>query len=67
MVLSDAHTVLPVSNYREDYDSYLSYPVVVGRDGVLDDVSLNLTDEEKEKLQNSADFIKTNFKKYSEK
>ncbi|WP_395391465.1 L-lactate dehydrogenase [Fructilactobacillus sanfranciscensis] len=67
VVLSDAHTVLPVSNYREDYDSYLSYPVVVGRDGVLDDVSLNLTDEEKEKLQNSADFIKTNFKKYSEK
>lgn len=67
VVLSDAHTVLPVSNYREDYDSYLSYPVVVGRDGVLDDVSLNLTDEEKEKLQNSAEFIKTNFKKYSEK
>ncbi|MCG7195846.1 L-lactate dehydrogenase [Fructilactobacillus sanfranciscensis] len=67
VVLSDAHTVLPVSNYRKDYDSYLSYPVVVGRDGVLDDVSLNLTDEEKEKLQNSADFIKTNFKKYSEK
>ncbi|CAJ1181247.1 L-2-hydroxyisocaproate dehydrogenase [Fructilactobacillus sanfranciscensis] len=67
VVLSDAHTVLPVSNYREDYDSYLSYPVVVGRDGVLDDVSLNLTDEEKEKLQNSANFIKTNFKKYSEK
>lgn len=67
VVLSDAHTVLPVSNYREDYDSYLSYPVAVGRDGVLDDVSLNLTDEEKEKLQNSADFIKTNFKKYSEK
>ena len=63
VVLSDAHTVLPVSNYREDYDSYLSYPVVVGRDGVLDDVSLNLTDEEKEKLQNSAEFIKTNFKK----
>ncbi len=67
VVLSDAHTVLPVSNYRKDYDSYLSYPVVVGCDGVLDDVSLNLTDEEKEKLQNSADFIKTNFKKYSEK
>lgn len=67
VVLSDAYTVLPVSNYREDYDSYLSYPVAVGRDGVLDDVSLNLTDEEKEKLQNSADFIKTNFKKYSEK
>lgn len=67
VVLSDAHTVLPVSNYREDYDSYLSYPVVVGRDGVLADVPLNLTNEEKAKLQNSADFIKTNFDKYSEK
>ncbi|WP_429970590.1 L-lactate dehydrogenase [Fructilactobacillus sp. Tb1] len=67
VVLSDAHSVLPVSNYREDYDSYLSYPVVVGRDGVLENVPLNLTDEEKAKLQNSADFIKTNFEKYSEK
>ncbi|WP_395317937.1 L-lactate dehydrogenase [Fructilactobacillus frigidiflavus] len=67
IVLSDAHTVLPVSNYRESYDSYLSYPVVVGRDGVLADVPLHLTDEEKAKLQNSADFIKTNFAKYSEK
>lgn len=66
IVLSDARTVLPVSNYREEYDSYLSYPVVVGRDGVISNVPLNLTNEEKEKLQNSADFIKTNFKKYRE-
>ena len=61
VVLSDAHTVLPVSNYREDYDSYLSYPVVVGRDGVLDDVSLNLTDEEKEKLPSPQPKLQSDF------
>ncbi|ANZ57290.1 L-lactate dehydrogenase [Fructilactobacillus lindneri] len=65
IVLSDARTELPVSNYREDYGVYLSYPVVVGREGVVEKVDLNLTNEEKAKLQDSADFIKSNFKKYS--
>ncbi|KID42477.1 L-lactate dehydrogenase [Fructilactobacillus fructivorans] len=66
-VLSDARTVLPVSNYRSDYGVYFSYPVVVGRDGIIEDVPLDLTDEEKDKLQASADFIKKNIEKYGEK
>lgn len=62
-ILSDARTVLPVSNYREEYGVYLSYPAVVGRDGVVEQVQLDLTDEELKKLQTSADFIK---QKYAE-
>jgi L-lactate dehydrogenase len=57
VVLNDAHEVLPVSNYREEYGTYLSYPAVVGRDGILEQLQLELADEERYKLRRSADFI----------
>ena len=61
VILNDALTELPVSNYREEYGVYLSYPAVVGRDGIVEQVQLDLTDEELKKLQISADYIKTKF------
>ncbi|MFC6201215.1 L-lactate dehydrogenase [Lactiplantibacillus nangangensis] len=61
VVLNDALTELPVSNYREEYGVYLSYPAVVGRDGIVEQVQLDLTEEELKKLQISADYIKTKF------
>lgn len=61
-ILSDAKTVMPVSNYRAEYDSYLSYPAVVGRDGIEKQVQLDLTAEELEKLQTSANFIKEKYR-----
>ena len=42
-VLNDARTEMPVSNYREEYGTYLSYPAVVGRDGVVEQLYLDLT------------------------
>lgn len=65
-VMSDARTELAVSNYREELGTYLSYPAVVGRDGIVEQVQLDLTDEEKKKLQISADYIKTKFKESME-
>ncbi|KRM13582.1 L-2-hydroxyisocaproate dehydrogenase [Paucilactobacillus suebicus DSM 5007 = KCTC 3549] len=62
-IISDAHTQMVVSNYREEYGTYLSYPAIVGRDGILEQVQLHLTDEELEKLQISANYIK---QKYAE-
>ncbi|EHL98013.1 L-2-hydroxyisocaproate dehydrogenase [Lentilactobacillus parafarraginis F0439] len=35
-VISDARTQLAVSNYREELDTYLSYPAIVGRDGIIE-------------------------------
>ncbi len=61
VIMSDARAELPVSNYRPEYDCYLSYPVVVGRDGILASTKLTLTPEEAEKLQASATYIKTRF------
>lgn len=60
-IVSDAETELPVSNYRAEYGSYLSYPAIVGRDGILEQLQLDLTKEELEKLQVSANFIKDKY------
>lgn len=61
IVMSDARAELPVSNYREEYGTYLSYPAVVGKDGIVEKCQLNLTEEEKEKLQQSAQYIKVRY------
>lgn len=63
VILSNSLTELPVSNYRAEYGVYLSYPAVVGRDGIVAQAQLDLTEEELQKLQTSADFIK---QKYTE-
>ena len=55
---SDARTELPVSNYHEKYGTYLSYPAIVGRDGIVQQVQLALTDEEEKLLAKSAETIK---------
>ena len=55
---SDARTELPVSNYQEKYGTYLSYPAIVGRDGIVQQVQLALTDEEEKMLAKSAETIK---------
>ncbi|GBG94384.1 L-2-hydroxyisocaproate dehydrogenase [Ligilactobacillus salitolerans] len=60
-VLSDAHTELPVSNYHEEYGTYLSYPAIVGRQGVVEKAHLSLTADEETKLQQSAYYIKTRY------
>lgn len=60
-IINNALTELPVSNYREEYGTYLSYPAIVGRDGVVEQLQLKLTEEELKKLQISADYIKTKY------
>lgn len=55
---SDARTEMPVSNYQEKYGTYLSYPAIVGRDGIVQQVELNLTEEEEKLLADSAETIK---------
>lgn len=55
---SDARTELPVSNYQEKYGTYLSYPAIVGRDGIVQQVQLALTEEEEKLLAKSAETIK---------
>ena len=60
-VISDAHEELPVTNYYAPLDTYLSYPALVGRSGIIEQLQLSLTEEEEAKLARSAQFIKDKF------
>ena len=57
-VLSNAHFFGPVSTYVEEVGTYVGYPAIVGAKGVEKVVPLVLTDEEKAKLEQSANYIK---------
>lgn len=57
-VVSDSCEELTVSQYYEPLDTYLGYPAIVGRDGIIERVNLALTDQEVAKLEASAAFIK---------
>ena len=61
-IIRDEKSVLPVSSYIDgDYginDVVLSLPAVVGAEGVQTRVPISLSDEEKEKLQESARTLK---------
>ncbi|KRN99433.1 L-lactate dehydrogenase [Companilactobacillus kimchiensis] len=58
-ILNDAYIELPVSNFREEYGVYLSYPAIIGREGIIKQIQLDLPQEELDKLQYSADYIKS--------
>ena len=57
-ILTDSHTELPVSSYQEKYGTYMSYPIIVGRNGIEAKIKLALTPEEEELLEQSAQAIK---------
>lgn len=66
-VLNDAHAELPVSNYREEYGTYVGYPAVVGKQGLVYQLQLDLTEEEETKLAASAKYIKDRFEEVAQK
>ena len=63
-VISDAHEELPVTNYYAPLDTYLSYPSLVGRSGIIEQLQLTLTEEEEAKLARSAQFIQDKFSEH---
>lgn len=61
-VVSDSHEELAVSHFNSKYDTYLSTPAIIGRQGVIEAIDLDLTEEEEMKLKKSADYIKSKVK-----
>lgn len=57
-VFSDARLFAPVSTYDPEFKTYIGYPAIVGRDGIEELIQLKLTDDEHEKLADSAAKIK---------
>lgn len=64
-IFSDAHAVVPVSNYDPKNDLYLSWPVILGADGILKRCELNLSDDEKKKYQKAVDAVRERIAKTS--
>lgn len=58
-ILNDERRVLPVSNYDDFNQIYYGYPAVVGRQGIIRRLELNLTEKEAIKLQQSINVLKS--------
>ena len=57
-ILNNENSIITVSTYDKDNDIFIGLPVIINKRGVKDRININLTEEEKNKLQNSIKFIK---------
>lgn len=62
-ILTDSHEELPASYYHEEYGTYVSSPIIVGRKGIFKKVKLDLPEDETAKFKQSAAYIKERFEK----
>lgn len=59
-LLTDSREILPVAQWYAKEEVYLGYPAVIGREGIVSCVELDLTTEEETALARSAAIIKKN-------
>ncbi len=57
-IFQDARTILPVSSYSERDNCYIGHPAIVGRDGILGDYEIKLSDEERDEWDKSVSTIR---------
>lgn len=65
-ILNDERRILPVSTYDDCTDTFYSYPTIVGREGIIRRLDLQLPEAEGIKLQKSINVIKSNLKQIEE-
>jgi L-lactate dehydrogenase len=58
IVLRDERLVIPIGSYNPRYEVTLSLPSVVGRDGVLQILEPEMSEDERRALQRSAETLK---------
>jgi L-lactate dehydrogenase len=58
MILNDERAVIPVGSYQADFGVTLSLPSVVGRNGVIEVLKPEMSDEERDGLRRSAETLK---------
>jgi L-lactate dehydrogenase len=54
IILRDERAVIPIASYNPRYGVTLSLPSILGRDGVVQILELELSEDERQKLQRSA-------------
>jgi L-lactate dehydrogenase len=57
-ILLDKNEVLSISVYLPQYDTYMGWPAILGRRGIVHTIPLTLSAEEQKKLDESAKIIK---------
>ena len=65
MIINDQKEEVILSVYDEQEDVYYSYPVVLGKQGIIEIKTLDLTNPEKTELAKSIKIIKEASKKIS--
>jgi L-lactate dehydrogenase len=58
MILADERAVIPIGSFQKPFGVTLSLPSVVGREGVIEVLEPDMSDEERDGLQKSAEFLK---------
>jgi L-lactate dehydrogenase len=64
VVLQDERAVFPVGSYNPHFGVTLSLPSVVGRQGVVEVLTPELTDEERQGLDRSAEKLKDSVRQF---
>jgi L-lactate dehydrogenase len=57
IILRDERAIVPIGSYHEAYGTTLSLPSIVGRDGVIDVIEPDMSDDERQALWRSAETI----------
>jgi L-lactate dehydrogenase len=58
MILADERAVIPIGSFQKPFGVTLSLPSVVGREGVIEVLEPDMSDEERDGLQKSAELLK---------
>lgn len=61
-ILNDERRILPVSSYDDNSGTYYGFPAIVGREGVVRRIELDLSENEAIKLQESINAVRTTIK-----
>lgn len=65
-ILNDERRILPISTYDDCADVYYGFPSILGKDGVVRRLELNLTEQEGIKLQKSINALTATLKQVKE-
>ncbi|KAL2869563.1 lactate/malate dehydrogenase family protein [Aspergillus lucknowensis] len=65
-IVRDKRNVRPISHFQERFGCCLSFPVVLGREGVMRSIPMPLSKEEEERIVESARVLRETFKRVQE-
>ena len=59
IILRDERAVIPIGSYHAAYGATFSLPSIVGRDGIIEVIEPDMSEDERQALRRSAETIRT--------